>query len=134
MVKIIRDPEVVRMEHYNNINQIMLSDFYLRPAGTAASIHPRNNRFRIGELFLSWDNKEVSIRGYPEMFWEVAQRIEAHGYSVTIKSPHKIERYIVTPEREVYTNKYEVERREQCLLETPLKTSLLSKVVRALRG
>jgi hypothetical protein len=131
MVKIIRDPYVVRIEHYKNLNQIVYPEFYLTPAGTASNVYDRNRHY-IGELFLHWDNHDVIIRGTPERFWEVAQRIEAHGYSVTIESPYKIERYIVTQEREVYTNKYEVERKY--LSEAPSKTSVFSKLVHAIRG
>ena len=105
MVQIVQDPEVVRMENYNNIDRIMNPDFCLCPAGTAASIHDRHGRYR-GLLFLHWDNHEVQIKGTPEEFWNVANRIEQHGYEVTIKSPYKIDKCEIRTRRNVTEKRY----------------------------
>lgn len=91
MVQVIRDPDVVRMENYSNINMIILPKFYLTPAGTASYIHDLRGRVR-GELFLTWDNQDVIIKGYPEELWGMANSIEYYGYNVTIESPHKLTR------------------------------------------
>lgn len=105
MVQIIRDPEVVRRENYNRINKIMYPDFYLSPAGTATCIYDKHGSYR-GQLFLNWDNHEVQIKGTPEEFWNVANRIEEYGYEVTIESPHNIDRYELGPRRNVTTQRY----------------------------
>jgi hypothetical protein len=93
------------MENYQNINMIIRPDFYITPAVTSSFIHDKYGSIR-GELFLTWDNKEVHIKGYPEEFWSIANIIEQYGYEVTIESPYKINKCEIRTRRNVTEKQY----------------------------
>jgi len=107
------------MENYSNINKIILPNYYLTPAGTASFIHEIRGGIR-GELFLTWDNQDVIIKGYPEEFWGMANSIEHYGYNVTIESPHTLIRCNIPAN---YTET--VSTREIC---EKRKCSIISKI------
>jgi hypothetical protein len=101
MVEIVDSSERLRNESYRHINEILAhAGFYLRTAGTATMIYkgtcPRKNyglvgqwdeihSSPVGELFLYWDNVEITITGDPKIFYDVAVELEKHNFRVKIE-------------------------------------------------
>ena len=103
MVTIIDSSERLRRESYEHINKLLAPNYFLRSAGTGADIyrgkcptrdyelvgqwgHGFVQEYRVvGHMFLYWDNVEITIRGSPKMFYDVAVELEKHNYRVHIE-------------------------------------------------
>ena len=100
MVEIIDSSERLRRESYHHINEILQPDFHLQTAGTGAHIYrgrapmlfnelvgqwDKHDGYPVGDMFLYWDNVQITIRGSPELFMGVARRLEEHSFRVKIE-------------------------------------------------
>lgn len=90
MVTLIEDPERVHDDHYKIIGKRFEPNYVVRQTwgidNYLISIFNGTGKgyTNIGTVTISADNKEVTIRGDPKLFLDIANEVEKLGYTVNI--------------------------------------------------